>query len=127
MALVLPHAVYLATIAEYAASNWGVAFQSVEAFNEPVSAWWNGETGTQEGCHFDVSTQATVIGDLRTELNNRGLSSTLVAASDENTYDLAISTLQWYSTWKNLLSGKLNPMSTLLGKYLPGLDDLVAN
>ncbi|EED24652.1 conserved hypothetical protein [Talaromyces stipitatus ATCC 10500] len=90
------HAVYLATIAEYAANNWGVSFQSVEAFNEPSSDWWNGKTGTQEGCHFNFSTQATVIGDLRTELNNRGLSSTLISASDENTYDLAI------STWNNL-------------------------
>ncbi|KAJ5459938.1 uncharacterized protein N7458_001490 [Penicillium daleae] len=102
------HAVYLATIAEYAASNWGVSFQSVEAFNEPVSDWWNGQTGTQEGCHFDVSTQATVIGNLRTELNNRGLSSTLIAASDENTYDLAVST--WNSLGSTATSnvGRIN-------------------
>lgn len=90
------HAVYLANVAEYAAQNWGISFQSVEAFNEPSSDWWNGKTGTQEGCHFNVSTQATVIGNLRTELNNRGLSSTLVSASDENTYDLAI------TTWEDL-------------------------
>lgn len=86
------HAVYLATIAEYASQNWGFSFTSVEAFNEPSSAWWNGETGTQEGCHFDVSTQASVISYLRSELNSRGLTNTIVSASDENTYDIAVST-----------------------------------
>lgn len=86
------HAIYLATIAQYASDNWGITFTSVEAFNEPSSDWWNGETGTQEGCHFDVSTQAKVIPYLRSELDNRGLSSTIVSASDENTYDIAITT-----------------------------------
>ena len=86
------HAVYLATIAKYASDNWGFSFTSVEAFNEPSSDWWNGETGTQEGCHFDVSTQAAVIPYLRSELNSRGLTSTIISASDENTYDIAITT-----------------------------------
>lgn len=86
------HAVYLATIAKYAKDHWGVTFTTVEPFNEPISTWWNGKTGTQEGCHFDVASQVPVIAALRTELNNRGLSSTIVAASDENSYDLAVST-----------------------------------
>lgn len=83
------HAVYLATIARYAHDNWGIDFTSVDAFNEPISPGWL-SSGTQEGCHFDPSTQATVIPYLRSELNNRGLNSTLVAASDENNYDLAL-------------------------------------
>jgi galactan endo-1,6-beta-galactosidase len=86
------HAVYLATIAKYARDHWGVTFGTVEPFNEPVANWWNGRTGTQEGCHFDVATQAPVIAALRAELDSRGLSSTLVAASDENSYDQAVST-----------------------------------
>lgn len=88
------HAVYLATIARYASENWGLTFVSVEAFNEPSASWWNGETGTQEGCHFDYDTMATVIPYVRSELDSRGLSSTLVSASDENTYDQATTT--WY-------------------------------
>jgi galactan endo-1,6-beta-galactosidase len=87
------HAVYLATIAAYARTNWGVTFDSVEAFNEPSATWWVAE-GTQEGCHFDTNTQADVIGYLRTELDKRGLSNVLVAASDENTYDEATATWQ---------------------------------
>lgn len=93
------HAVYLANIAQHAQQNWGIQFQSVEAFNEPSSGW--GPTGTQEGCHFAVSTMATVIGYLNTELAQRGLSS-FVSASDETSYDLAI------STWQGLGSSAQN-------------------
>jgi galactan endo-1,6-beta-galactosidase len=85
------HAIYLAAIARYANDHWGVAFNSVEAFNEPGANWWTA-TGTQEGCHFAASTQATVIGDLRSELDRRGLASVSVAASDENTCDVATAT-----------------------------------
>lgn len=87
------HTHYLAEIALYAKNNWGVTFESVEPFNEPSASWWKGTTGTQEGCHFDVSTQAAVIPSLRSELDARGLSSVMVSASDENTYDGAVATL----------------------------------
>jgi galactan endo-1,6-beta-galactosidase len=83
-------AIYLATVAQYAKNNWGITFESVEPFNEPVSTWWTYPC-TQEGCHFDVSTQNAVIPYLRTELNNRGLSSMPIATSDANTYDEAVS------------------------------------
>lgn len=85
------HSQYLAEIALYAKDNWGVTFESVEPFNEPSASWWS-STGTQEGCHFGVSTQASVIPLLRSELDSRGLSSAIVSASDENTYDAAVST-----------------------------------
>lgn len=87
------HAIYMATIAKYAQSNWGITFGSVEPFNEPTADWWKSD-GTQEGCHIDVSTQASVIQYLRTELDNQGLSSVIIAASDESYYDQAVSTLK---------------------------------
>ena|GEM_PF-709915 len=90
-------AVYLATIAAYAKTNWGVTFNSIEAFNEPHGSWWI-STGTQEGCYFDTPTQATVIGYLRTEMNNRGLTSMPIAASDENSYNVALSTWQGFNS-----------------------------
>lgn len=89
------HALYLATIAKYAHDRWGIDFTSVEALNEPISDYWTA-TGTQEGCHFDVSTQATVIEYLRSELDSHGLPHVMVAASDETSYDLA------RSTWESL-------------------------
>lgn len=83
------HTVYLANVAQHASQNWGITFQSVEAFNEPTSPW--GPSGTQEGCHFDISTMATIIPYLKNSLSQRGLSS-FIAASDESWYDLAITT-----------------------------------
>ena len=101
------HAVYLATVAQYAKANWGVSFTSVEAFNEPSSGWWTA-TGTQEGCHVDASVQATVARYLRTELDARGLTGTLVAASDENTYDLARTTWGSFDSTTRAAIGRVN-------------------
>lgn len=102
------HTHYLAEIALYAKNNWGVTFESVDPFNEPAAAWWKGTTGTQEGCHFDASTQATVIPLLRTELNTRGLSSAIVSASDENTYDAAVTTFNALGSTAIKALGRIN-------------------
>ncbi|KAF3933062.1 hypothetical protein ABW20_dc0107974 [Dactylellina cionopaga] len=91
------HATYLATVAKRAQTSWGITFDSVEPFNEPIANWWKAD-GTQEGCHFNVATQSQVIGYLRTALNNQGLNSMQIAASDENTYDSG------KSTWNGLTS-----------------------
>lgn len=89
------HAIYLATVAKYAHDNWDVDFDYIEAFNESISTYWR-STGTQEGCHFDASTQATVIGYLHDELLSRGLGTSKITASDENTVTLARTVWQSY-------------------------------
>ena len=53
-------------------------------------------TGKQEGCHFEASTQRTVIKELRSELDRHGLSEVEIAASDESKFSQAL------STWKKL-------------------------
>ena len=100
-------AVTLATVARYAHDHWGVNFTSVEAFNEPIANWWTA-TGTQEGCHFATGTQATVIGYLRTELNNQSLGSTIVSASDESFYDQATSTWNSFNSTTRSQVGRVN-------------------
>ena len=100
------HAIYLAAIAQYANDHWGITFDSVEAFNEPSAGWWN-SNGAQEGSHFDVGTQAAVIGYLRAELDNRGLTNVNVAASDETSYDDA------RTTWINLPSARQSQIGRL--------------
>jgi galactan endo-1,6-beta-galactosidase len=85
----------MANIANYAEDHWNLEFESVAPFNEPMASWWSSR-GAQECCHFDISTQATIIGYLRSELDNRGLSRIMIAASDENSYDQAV------STWRGL-------------------------
>ena len=100
-------AVYLATVARYAVDHWGVTFQSVEPFNEPSAPWWR-YPGPQEGCHFDVGTQGAVLTDLRAEMNDRGLDSMAIAASDENTYDGALSTWDSLSARAKADVGQIN-------------------
>jgi len=101
------HAVYLATVALVAKTNWGVTFDAVEPFNEPSANWWTA-TGTQEGCHIDPAVQATVIGHLRTELNNLGLGSMKVAASDESFFDQATSTWNSFDATTKAEVGRVN-------------------
>ncbi|WP_333774520.1 glycoside hydrolase [Streptomyces sp. IBSBF 3136] len=90
------HASHLAAVALYAKQHWGVDFATVEAFNEPSSAWWTA-TGTQEGCHMDATVQSAVLPYLRSELDKRGLTSTRISASDETSYDLARTTWNTFS------------------------------
>ncbi len=117
------HAIYLATVARYASTNWGVNFDSVEAFNEPSANWWYAE-GAQEGCHFDTNTQADVIGFLRAELNNRGLSSVHVAASDENTCDEATTT---WESFTPAIQAEVGQINTHGYQYGGGRRDLLYN
>ena len=100
-------AVYLATVARHARDHWGITFDSVEPFNEPMADWWSA-TGTQEGCHFDVTTQSKVLGHLRSELILRGLTTVKIAASDENTYDQAVSTWNGFGPATKALVGRVN-------------------
>lgn len=101
------HAVYLATVAKYAQTNWGITFDSIDPFNEPSANWWI-STGTQEGCHFASATQTAVIGHLRSELDNRGLTSLCVSASDENTYDSALSIWNCFNSTVQTQVGRVN-------------------
>ena len=101
------HAVYLATIARYARDNWRINFTSVDPFNEPTANWWS-SAGTQEGCHFDAATQATVIGTLRAELDSRNLSSVIVSASDESFSDQATGTWNQFSATTKAQVGRVN-------------------
>ena len=61
----------------------GLAFDAVEAFNEPIATWWKAD-GTQEGCHFDASTQATLLPLLRAALDRVGLLGAYCRQCGEN-------------------------------------------
>jgi galactan endo-1,6-beta-galactosidase len=88
-------ATYLANVARHAADDWGIKFGSVEPFNEPSAMWWK-YPGRQEGCHFDISTQETVMRDLREALDRIGLKDVVVAGADENDIDFGLKTWNAY-------------------------------
>jgi hypothetical protein len=82
------HAAYMAAVAAHYA-GLGLPFDTVEPFNEPVAGWWKA-TGSQEGCHFDYSSQAEVLLLTRRALDAAGLTRTRIAASDESYTDMAL-------------------------------------
>ncbi|KAL5598542.1 hypothetical protein BROUX41_003528 [Berkeleyomyces rouxiae] len=90
------HSDYLAAVAQKAARDWKVVFTAIEPFNEPMANWWKGPTGTQEGCHIDRASQATILGHLTENMKKRGLTNTFIAASDENHFQETV------DTWKAL-------------------------
>jgi hypothetical protein len=89
------HSYYLVQVALHARDVWGVNFTSIELFNEPVANWWHAD-GTQEGCHFDASTQASALATLPQMLSDAGLNTIRIAASDESRIDMAQST---WNSW----------------------------
>ncbi|HTI98052.1 MAG TPA: glycoside hydrolase [Dongiaceae bacterium] len=101
------HAIYLATVARYARDHWGITFNSVEPFNEPSADWWP-STGGQEGCHFGTTAQAAVLRDLRAELDQRGLPTMHIAASDESLYDQALATWKAFNARTKALVDRVN-------------------
>ncbi|HET9143795.1 glycoside hydrolase [Actinophytocola sp.] len=101
------HAAHLAAVAQRARTSWGVTFRTVEAFNEATSNFWRAD-GSQEGCHIDAAIQRTILGHLRSELNLRGLSGTMIAASDETNYDVARATWASYDPATRALVNQVN-------------------
>lgn len=86
-------ATYLATTARYAKDHWGITFTSVEPFNEPSARYWIAD-GKQEGCYISATSQAAIVPVLRAKLDQAGLQTMPIAASDESLYDNAITTWQ---------------------------------
>ncbi|MEI7910924.1 MAG: glycoside hydrolase [Verrucomicrobiota bacterium] len=100
-------AVYLAVVAQAAKTRWGVAFTSIEPFNEPVSDWWFADC-KQEGCHVSREAQQKILPLLKAELVRLHLPDLAIAASDENTYDQAIDTWQGFSKETQALVSQIN-------------------
>ncbi|RMX62253.1 hypothetical protein DD238_000831 [Peronospora effusa] len=102
-------AFYLAYVVKHAKHKWGVSFDYVEAFNEPMSIWWKFPKG-QEGCRFNVDSQISVLLKLRRHLDDLGMNNVVIATFDENTPSLALSTLRSMSSKPDVLAtfGKVN-------------------
>ena len=100
-------AVYIAEVARHAKEAWGIAFTTIDAFNEPVADWWNADC-KQEGCHFDPATQAAVLPLLRAELDRRGLAAIPISASDESLYSMAVATWEHFAPATRALIDQFN-------------------
>ncbi len=87
---------YLATVTEHFQSQYGITFDTIEPFNEPVSPFWNFGKSHQEGCRIDFPQQAVVIEKLHKSLSRRGL-KTSIAAADTNAVTEVYTAIRSYS------------------------------
>ena len=106
---------YIAAVSKHASDRWGVPVDDVEMFNEPSAGWWNYPMG-QEGCNIPVVEQKEVLGDLREELNARGLGSVGISASDENAISEALTTNQYFQGQTVSVSGQPKTVASLVSK-----------
>lgn len=87
---------YLVDVCKHYKDEYGIEFQSLEPFNEPMTNYW-GRNGGQEGCHFDVNSQIAFIKVLYPILQASGL-STVISASDETSVWQGVAD---YNAYKN--------------------------
>jgi galactan endo-1,6-beta-galactosidase len=96
-------AIYLATVAAYAQVHWNITFDYVEPTNEPNANFWK-FPGKQEGCHFSVWSQISIVKHLRHQLNRMGLDKIGVTSADENSPGVALATLEAFSISKEAIN-----------------------
>ncbi|KAL3131225.1 hypothetical protein ABBQ38_000523 [Trebouxia sp. C0009 RCD-2024] len=87
---------YLTEVVQYYHDEMNVTFRTVEPFNEPSSRVW--QLGNrQEGCHYDLSTQRTILQKLAASLSEKGLSpETGISASDEAGFGQSLASFLQY-------------------------------
>jgi O-glycosyl hydrolase len=101
---------YLVNVASHFREAYGVTFHSIDPFNEPDVNWWRADKG-QEGCHIPRDQQARLITQLRAQLDQAGLASTLVSATDANSIDDAAASVGSYDQLALSALGQINAHS----------------
>ncbi len=100
-------AIYLAAVARRAKDHWGIAFTTLDPFNEPTASFWYAN-GKQEGCYIGHAAQAAILPLVRAELDRQGLADLPLSASDESFYDQAVATWKSFSPEVRALVSQVN-------------------
>ena len=85
---------YLVDICKHYKDQYGIEFKTLEPFNESATDYWY-QNGSQEGCHFDYSSQIAFLRVLAPILKASGL-STIISASDETSVAHSIEAFEAY-------------------------------
>jgi hypothetical protein len=101
---------YLTSVAQHYHDTWGITFRTIEPFNEPVAGWWK-FGGNQEGCGFDRATQNSFVKTLGASLAAKNMSYASVSASDENSIDDAVMSLNAMDATAQGYMGQVNTHS----------------
>ena len=86
---------YLVDVCKHYKEEYGIEFRTLEPFNESRTDYWV-RSGTQEGCHFDYSSQVAFLRVLQPILQQSGLNTKISAADETNTYQ-AVEGLKEYN------------------------------
>jgi O-glycosyl hydrolase len=109
-------AAYLADVIKYLKDEYDIDFDTLEPMNEPGTNYW--QYGSwQEGCHFDAKNHSALITACRKALDERGLESVGVAASDETSISKAAENLSVYTEEALSILSQVNTHSYHVGSY----------
>lgn len=86
---------YLIDVCKHFKDTYNLEFRTLEPFNEPLTDYWY-QNGSQEGCHFDTSSQIAFIKVLYPKLKASGL-NTVISASDETCLAHSLTALKAYT------------------------------
>lgn len=115
---------YLTEVVKHYRDEFGITFRTLEPLNEPYANWWQAN-GSQEGCHFDRQSQETIIVAVAQQLEDKGLSETVVSAADENSMDDAVANLRAFANATTSVLGQIN-VHSYAGSRRAELHDLAA-
>lgn len=85
---------YLVDVCKHYKDVYGLEFRTLAPFNEPNTDYWYAN-GSQEGCHFNPSTQADFLRVLHPILKASGL-STVISTSDETDVSLEVEEIELF-------------------------------
>ena len=86
---------YLIDVCKHFKETYNLEFRTLEPFNEPLTDYWY-QNGSQEGCHFDTSSQIAFIKILYPKLKASGL-NTVISASDETCLAHSLTAIKAYT------------------------------
>lgn len=98
---------YMVEAAKHFATDWHIPLYGLELFNEPASSWWT-YGNNQEGCHFSVEEQETLISILHEQLEKQGLRNIRITSSGDNTIDQTVDTMEAFAS-----SGAMSNLSVM--------------
>jgi hypothetical protein len=101
---------YLADVTEFYKEKFGLVFHSLEPFNEPDVRWWKAGKD-QEGMNVPRDQQARVIRMVRAALDQRGLRTTMVSATDANSIDDCLTSWNSFDAATRAAIGQVNTHS----------------
>ncbi len=91
------YAQYLATVVRHFHDDWGITFNTVEPFNEPVQTTWS-TAADQQGMNLGSAARDAITQDLQGDLGSAGMTGhTGISASDEFSVNGSVADYQDYT------------------------------